>query len=422
MKPIDILKTAWQNLTRRKLRTILTTLGVIVGIVTIVAMVSLGIGVKKEVMNSFEALGGLSTVTVKPQTEEESLFTPYGRPRRTEILTPAVVEEFSQLDEVKLVFPRVNLPRTMNITLEIDDTEISRLWIDDAVPATLAPEPFEQPPKIIAGRDIAYTEQGVVVISQSLLDDTTYADNAAAIIGRPVTFNLYAPRGETRSFTATIVGLLDRDTRVRMPLADQQAMKEWWYNDPDLLVNEGYDSVQLETASLQIAIQVAEEIERRGFEVETAQEILNAINKAFIVLETMLGSVGGLALFVASVGIANTMVMAIYERTREIGILKAIGASPGDIRVLFMVEASLIGCTGGIVGLIGGWAVGRVANRVMLWYLNTQNIPARGNFFVISWWLALGALAFATLVGLIAGLYPAARAARLDPLDALRYE
>ena len=136
----------------------------------------------------------------------------------------------------------------------------------------------------------------------------------------------------------------------------------------------------------------------------------------------MLASVGGLALFVASLGIVNTMIMAIYERTREIGTLKAIGASRSDIRSLFMLEAGMIGLLGGVVGVIGGWLLGIGLNRVILWYTEREQLPIRADFFVVPWWLALAGLGFAMLVGIVAGLYPAARAARLDPLVALRYE
>jgi len=125
---------------------------------------------------------------------------------------------------------------------------------------------------------------------------------------------------------------------------------------------------------------------------------------------------------VASIGIANTMIMSVYERTKEIGILKAVGASPGQIRALFVVEASLIGLLGGVVGTILGWLLGLGLNWLILEILAWQEMPMQGTFFVIAWWLIVGALVFATLIGLLAGLYPAARAARLAPLDALRYE
>ncbi len=139
-------------------------------------------------------------------------------------------------------------------------------------------------------------------------------------------------------------------------------------------------------------------------------------------IKIMLSSVGGLALLVASLGIVNTMIMSIYERTREIGTLKAIGASRGDIRLMFMIEAGLIGFIGGIVGLAGGWGLGKVLNRAIAWYIEQEKLPIRGNFFVVTPQLALAALGFAALVGILAGLYPANRASKLDPLLALRHE
>jgi len=175
-------------------------------------------------------------------------------------------------------------------------------------------------------------------------------------------------------------------------------------------------------ASLNDAVQIVEQFEEQGFEVTSLRTMLDMVNKTLIILQTMLGSVGGLALFVACIGITNTMVMAIYERTKEIGILKAVGASPGDIRLLFVTEAACIGLLGGIVGTIGGWLLGLGLNEGILAYLQSQEVPVTGTFFVVTGWLVALALAFAIVVGLLAGLYPAARAARLDPVEALRHE
>ena len=164
------------------------------------------------------------------------------------------------------------------------------------------------------------------------------------------------------------------------------------------------------------------QIEGEGFEVQSLQLLLDLADQVFSVINIMLSSVGGLALLVASLGIVNTMIMSIYERTREIGTLKAIGASRGDIRLMFMLEAGMLGLMGGVTGLILGWGLGKILNRVILWYVDQNNLPIRGDFFVVTPALALAALGFATLVGIAAGLYPANRAARLDPLVALRHE
>ena len=128
-----------------------------------------------------------------------------------------------------------------------------------------------------------------------------------------------------------------------------------------------------------------------------------------------------IALAVSSLGIMNTMVMSILERTREIGIMKAIGGSDGDIRRIFLIEASAIGFLGGVVGIVLGWSVGRIINFGANIYIERQGGTA-GNLFSLPFWLIGGAIGFSIAVSLLAGSYPAARAAKLDPIRALRHD
>jgi putative ABC transport system permease protein len=148
---------------------------------------------------------------------------------------------------------------------------------------------------------------------------------------------------------------------------------------------------------------------------------LKEIRRGFLIVDSVLGAVGTIALVVAALGIANTMVMSILERTREIGIMKAIGGSEGEIKMIFFVEAATIGVIGAVFGLILGWAVTRVANLVANAHLLPEGHRAV-NLFYFPIWLILGAIAFSIVVSLAAGLYPAIRAARVDPVEALRHD
>jgi ABC-type antimicrobial peptide transport system permease subunit len=139
------------------------------------------------------------------------------------------------------------------------------------------------------------------------------------------------------------------------------------------------------------------------------------------VFRGILAGIGGVALLVAAIGIANTMVMAVLERTREIGIMKAIGGSDGDIRRIFLIEASAIGLFGGVAGVSLGWLVGRVINFGANVYIQQQGGTA-GNLFSLPFWLIGGAIGFSIAVSLVAGSYPAARAAKLNPIEALRHD
>jgi ABC-type lipoprotein release transport system permease subunit len=423
----DLAKTSLRNLGRHKVRTLLSAVGVTVGILTIVTMVSLGVGVQQETARVFRE-AGLEQVRVHPATEQRTSMDPFAWPKRTVLITPELVEEMRARDDVVEVHPRELSPWGAEISLKIGEDAV-RIRVGEFHWGLS--DPFSKQPELVAGEALADAAQGDIVVSASALEALGYEGREAfdELIGQQVALVLEAPRGDTHEFPFRVAGVLQTTYGAEaghfgtyVSLADMLALNEWWYDDPDILEHEGYDELVIRAASLEDAGEIVDLLEERGFEVESLRTMLDMMNKAMIVLQTMLGSVGGLALFVASIGIANTMVMAVYERTHEIGILKAIGASPGDIRLLFVAESSLIGLLGGTAGTVAGWLLGLGLNAGILAYLRYQEIPVEGTFFVVTMWLVALALAFAMVVGLLAGLYPAARAARLDPLEALRYE
>src|SRR5437660_1826780 len=166
---------------------------------------------------------------------------------------------------------------------------------------------------------------------------------------------------------------------------------------------------------------VEDAIKKMGFTTFSILDASRSLQQFFKVLDVFLGIFGSLALAVAFIGIVNTLVMAILERRREIGIMKAIGASDGDVKKLFFAEAGAMGILGGIVGVALGWAIGSLINVGTNVYLKRQGFPPE-HFWAVPWWLVVFAIIFAFLVSLVSGLYPAGRAARLDPVQALRYE
>jgi putative ABC transport system permease protein len=166
---------------------------------------------------------------------------------------------------------------------------------------------------------------------------------------------------------------------------------------------------------------VEDAIKQLGFGTFSLLDATNNLRIVFAVFDLLLGIFGSLALVVASLGIINTLVMAILERRREIGVLKALGAADRDIRRLFFAEAGAMGLLGGILGVGIGWSIGRAITFGTNMYLQRQELPAI-NLSAVPWWMVAGAIAFSIGVSLVAGIYPASRAARLDPVEALRYE
>jgi hypothetical protein len=162
-------------------------------------------------------------------------------------------------------------------------------------------------------------------------------------------------------------------------------------------------------------------IEGMGFHVFSFVDQFEQIRKSFLIFDALVGAIGFLALFIASLSIVNTMVMSIIERTREIGILKSLGAEEGQIRILFLVESGAIGLAGSVAGVLLGWGVSRIGAVIVRRIMIARGGPTLDPFS-LSAWIVLGAIAFGVGVSLVAGLYPAARAARVDPVEALRQE
>lgn len=417
----DMVKTAVRNLGRRRVRNVLTAGGVLIGIITLVAMVSFGVGVQKEVQRNFESVG-LENIFVSPRLAEPDEFDPFGRPEPETPITPDIVAQIQAMPEVVAVTPELFLPSGMDVSLQVEDD-----WMPVFVERSFDNFRFGfgNSTEMAAGRNLAENgESGAVLLAgladRLLADGETYDD----LLGREIVLQVKLPRGETELFPTTVVGVRNGfgSRSLNLGLQERLAIKAWWFGQPDILETEGYDQVVVQTTGLGVVTAVSQAITDMGLDAESLQAILEVANQVLSLMQALLGSVGGLALLVAALGVANTMMMAIYERTREIGVLKAIGASPGEIRLLFTVEAALIGFIGGVFGLILGTLLGRLVDWIGHQFLINEGLTGIGQLSVVPLWLAVGSVLFATLIGLLAGLYPAARAARLDPIVALRHE
>jgi ABC-type lipoprotein export system ATPase subunit/ABC-type lipoprotein release transport system permease subunit len=421
----DLLRTAFSNLRRRPVRNILTSAGVVIGIVTLVAMVSFGVGVQAEVNRNFQALG-LENVFISPTfPEEENAFDPFGFAEPIDPLTPEVVTTFNAMPEVQSVTPVLALPANMEVSLELDD---------QTVPVRLASD-FRHgpqfmgnltPPEMLAGVALGEGETQGMVIAAGLADqliadsDDDYAD----LVGQSVRFTVRLPRGETRDFNTTIAGVKDSRSfqSADLGLRERTEIKAWWYGRPDTLTTDGYDTLVVRAIDESAVPAVQAAAESQGLQAQSLGAVLEIANRVLAVMQALLGSVGGLALLVATLGVANTMMMAIYERTREIGVLKALGARNREVRFMFTADAVLLGFIGGVVGLLLGTLLGRLVDWIGHLYLAREGVTGIGQMSIVPPWLAIGALIFAAFVGVLGGFYPAARAARLDPVAALKHE
>jgi ABC-type lipoprotein release transport system permease subunit len=184
----------------------------------------------------------------------------------------------------------------------------------------------------------------------------------------------------------------------------------------------GYDTAVVRVSDPVMLTEVRKRLTELGFGSFSIVDEMEQIRTVFLIIDSVLGLLGGISLLVASFGIANTMIMSILERTREIGVMKAIGAEDREIKLIFFFEAAVIGLCGGVIGTVVGWALGGIANRLAYRFILKPQGASFVDFFDLPTWLASSAILFALVISIVAALYPAARAARIDPVRALRHD
>ncbi|MDM7925660.1 MAG: ABC transporter permease [bacterium] len=475
MKMDEMARMAVDNLRKSRLRTFLTTLGVVIGIGALVSMVSFGTGMQKNVTNTFlenDLFTSLQVLPAKADAERMrgqghmSAGRPVTRPDSI-ALDAAAVEKIRSMPGVTVAFPEVRFP----VKVSIDGREATTNA--RAMPAVMGGfKPFD---KLQAGTFFGSDTARAVILSPRLLRDMKFvliepgrprkltvedtlkgfrSVRPAELIGTPVDIvTSSVDFGKLmRNPMAALSGGADlpfaeRTTRLRiagvakqsdgfgqglfesgviLPMETAESLPRLGFSSVwDLLGRTGgaesYGSVYVRVKRMEDLAPLKKSLEREGFGVVSIADQLEDFKKGFLVFDAVLGAVGTIALIVAALGIINTMVMSILERRREIGIMKAVGASEWDIKGIFFVEAGVIGFAGGVFGLLLGWAVTRVANGIANIYIAREG-GSHAELFFISPWLIFGALLFSVTVSLAAGLYPAMRAASVNPVEALRHD
>lgn len=469
MKLPDLTELAVRNLRESVLRNSLTTIGISVGVASLVAMLSLGIGLQQLASRRLMKSGLFDTVVVSSRRdlrnfnrEEER---PGPAPGESRILDESTRAEIARLPNVIEAYPDIRF-----IT-ELRYEDKPHLTTVAALPASAkSTDAFESMQGHFFSSDTApeailqktFAEELLGRTPKAGLDETNVAELAAPLLGKELTMryaqrekqsspvtsaseNSSSPGSEglagaaysviSREQKLKIVGVADLDPesmrgptrgRVFLPLGLAETLHVMQPTDLREISRTASDQPVYSSVSVRVKnpgqVEAVENaIKKMGFNTFSILDASRSIQQFFKVLDVFLGIFGSLALAVAFIGIVNTLVMAILERRREIGIMKAIGASDGDVRRLFFAEAGAMGILGGIVGVALGWAIGQVINMGTNIYLKRQSFPPE-HFWSVPWWLVLFAILFSFLVSLAAGLYPAGRAARLDPVQALRYE
>ncbi len=436
MKLFDLLGLIWSNLARRKGRVALTTIGVIIGTAAVVLLVSLGVGLQQNAESQLGGIGDLTRVIVYPGFSEGPVVDigPGVMPEQSAPLNQAAIDAITAIPGVTAVIPQDYFMGGATI-------KVGRLEGGGSI-IGVGTEDLGQL-GVTAGQGELLLPRGTVIVGSQVANNF-YDPRARPGQEPPAPPDLYdqtlsielikwdAEGTEIRKKTrARVVGVLEEiqdepDWSIFMPMSDLEGYNTWATGQRIDRNKTGYNTLIVKVGDVDQVLDVADQITALGFQAWSPQQFVEGISSFYLVLQVAFGSMGAIALLVAAIGIANTMTMAILERTREIGLMKAVGANNRHVLAIFLGEAAGIGFLGGLGGVLISWALGQVLNVLVISYMAGQAVQTGGlpptSAVITPLWLPLSALIFATLMGLFSGLYPALSAATLAPMTALKYE
>lgn len=452
MKFLDLLRMSSSNLWKRKVRTILTVLGVVIGVASIVVMISLGLGLSRSLIEEYESYGSLTQITI---------YEPwiYGGDSSQDVerLDDELIETIKHMEHVNDVYPVMQLSAMAKyggyqcyLNIQAMPTEaLEGLSIN--VGEGSLPSASDDELKFFYGsqviQDFSNSKTGAGYWSTGELPDIDLMNDPIFII-----FDMDAYWQSQWNDSENPVAP-PKKYLIETSGVEQTSEEGWtrygWYTlcDIEKLIPElkrvfknkpipgqpttktgkpykeiFYNRLIVEVDAMDNVTAVQALITDMGYDANSNAEWIESEQKTLGYVQMVLGGIGAVSLFVAAIGITNTMMMSIYERTKEIGVMKVLGCDLRNIRSLFLLEAGFIGFIGGIIGLILSYTISMVINKIAAGAGDGAIMMSSSSISYIPFWLAGLSLIFAVLVGMIAGFFPALRAMRLSPLAAIRTE
>lgn len=421
MKPFDLIQNIWNNMWRRKGRTILTMTGVVIGSVAIFVLVSLGSGFQKFVMSKLGNMSDANTINVI-----QNDFSNQSDKKKKKILNDNALKELKNLQYVKEAVPKYN------------PIEYSVEYKKNKIPATVVGTSMKEYSKnheLIFGKFPSDSSDECIIektMAGYIIDNknpyNVKDEDIKGLINKKVNITITRVNDdgqeENKVYGVKIVGIfnggLTDSLSLKLPVSSVRKMEEWKNSNKDVIKSKGYSGIDIVVEDSQKIEDVKKKLKDLGYTYMSFEEITKGFNAVLKGVKMVVGAIGAISLLVAAFGIANTMNMSIYERKKEIGIMKVVGASLLDVKAIFIGEASAIGFMGGLLGITIGILINGAINTIAGSMFAKQGVTGVSNVISIDFGLILFVLIFATAIGLLSGIYPASKAAKLDVISTIK--
>lgn len=435
----DNIGMALQDLKRRKGRTFLTSLGIAIGTMLVLIMVGLGFTLKNfivDAMNGELSSKVITVASIKKDAEELDNAADYEEwnEKNFKKIDSSMLDKFSAISGVKeLKASMTTMVEKLKINDSIKEGTFSiqgydlnhSIFFQDEIENKKKVEKDDNLKTIVSGSMLNKDSKAEAIISEDMLDvlglskaDDAIGKNIAIIVDKAKGISIKPVEKNLK-----VVGVVNKKLLPGNSIITSSKDAAEIIGLTDLVENyekeKGFSSVQISADDINNVEKVKNAVLAEGYQAVSNQDMIKEITKAFDNISLALSVLGIIVLFVAALGIVNTMVMAIYERTRSIGVMKSVGANNLSIRNIFLVQSGTIGFLGGITGIVLSLGIFKIVEFGLEAYLKSKDISMSLNFN-IPLWLIGTTLGFSIIIAVLAGLYPAMRASRLDPIDALK--
>ncbi|BCK01113.1 ABC transporter permease [Anaerocolumna chitinilytica] len=444
MKISDLIKIGLRNLKRRKARTTLTVMGVVIGTISIVVMISIGIGMKKNYTQQVMEYGSLTSINVSSTggyVDDKGNYVSV----KADPMNDALVEQIRALPHVKSVVPII----LTNIFLYSGKYENNiQLYVIDS--SYITGMDF---PGLTAGSLPSPTDYRVIVFGSDSLSNfynpnsRNYSAKQVDITKEKISvgFNPYQYQMDEKKKPLRVkveqYGFLQKSNNFEFDYNAYMDINYFRYlynkyvntlktteRKKALTAVANYTNLKVTVDNFKNVEDVQSAIDKMGYQTDSLAKLMKPMLSTANMLQIVLGAIGAISMLVSAINIANTMIMSIYERTKEIGIMKVLGCLVRDVKKLFLFEAAMIGLIGGIIGIIlsyiTSWAINKFGGPLFqaLMSANYMYNPENSKFSIIPLWLPLIAAGLAIMVGVVSGYYPASRATKISAIEAMKTE